>query len=82
MVQAARAYEYKFLQKFTSIDLDTLRTRRFTGDEYMSFVLDAETRIGTAYACNCSGFVCEPRTNSRPRRKHHLPVVRVAYYSS
>jgi hypothetical protein len=49
LVQAAHAYEYKFLTPFDGIDLGRLRARRFSGEEFMQFVDEAKTRLQDAF---------------------------------
>ena len=49
VIQEARAYEYLFLQPYTDLNLDRLRSARMTGSQYNDFVAQAETDLQTAF---------------------------------
>eukprot|EP01043_Picozoa_sp_COSAG02_P003653 COSAG02_NODE_90_length_37755_cov_29.833364_38_plen_1386_part_00 len=54
VIKEARAYEYLFLQPYTGLDLDRLRSASMTGREYFDFVVQAETDLQSAFSRTAS----------------------------
>eukprot|EP01043_Picozoa_sp_COSAG02_P005432 COSAG02_NODE_147_length_33939_cov_6.689539_7_plen_1476_part_00 len=56
VIQGARAYEYLFLEPYTGLDLDRLRSAPISGSEYYDFVTQAETDLQSTFTRTASRF--------------------------